>query len=210
MKRTLVLTLGLLTATAVSVEAQLLNFPVYATPSGEPATFLAAGYGRGLNDASGKQDAYGAAVGRTGIGNRVTVLGAAALIDSDPESEWTFAGAVGIDVLPTGGSAQVSVQSGIGYFSPSDNFSLLHFPIGVALKGMIEGPTANVEPWIMPRLSVVRTSNGTSNTETDFGVSGGFGVTLPSGFGIHTALDLLAVDPDNTWLLGVGVHYIIP
>ena len=209
MKRTLVLTLGLLTATAVSVEAQLNNFPVYAQPSGGPATYLGATYGHGMNDASGKADAYGAFVGRTGVGGRASIFAGLGMLDVEPESEWTFGGGVGVDVLPAGGSAQVSIQGGIGYMSPGDA-TVLNFPIGVALKGNIEGPTATVAPWIMPRLHVRRISNGTSVTETDFGVSGGFAVTLPSGFGVHTALDLLAVDPDNLWLLGVGVHYTMP
>jgi hypothetical protein len=51
-------------------------------------------------------------------------------------------------------------------------------------------------------------SNGTSATSTDFGVSGGVALTLPSGLGFHTALDLLAAD-ENAWLIGVGAHYMI-
>ena len=209
MKRSLVLTLGLAMLAAVPVQAQLTNFPVYAAPSGGPATYLGLTYGRGMNDASGKLDAYGAFVGRSGVGGRASIFAGLGMLDIDPESEWTFGGGVGVDVLPAGGSAQVSIQGGVGYFSPG-TATLLTFPIGVALKGNIEGPTATVAPWVMPRLHISRVSNGTSATETDFGVSGGFAVTLPSGFGIHTALDLTAVDPSNVWLLGVGLHYMMP
>ncbi|HUF76379.1 MAG TPA: hypothetical protein VMM35_08875 [Longimicrobiales bacterium] len=210
MKRISVLTIGLAMIAAVPVEAQLFNFPNYAVPTGAPATFIGAGYGTGLNDASGKLDAYGAAVGRTGIGNRATVAASLGMIDSAPDSEWTFGGLVGFDVLPAGGSAQVTLQAGVGHMSPGD-LTFLQFPIGVALKGLMEGPTANVEPWVMPRLHYSRVSaNGSSASSTDFGVSGGFSVTLPSGLGVHTALDLTAVDPDNVWMLGVGLHYMIP
>lgn len=210
MKRVLLMTLGL-AAVAVPAEAQLWFFPDYAVPSayGMPATFVAGTYGRGLNDASGKVDAYGAVVGRSGLGNRFTVLGGAGMVDGGGDSEYTFGGAVGVDVLPAGGSAQVTVQAGIGYMS-IDPVTFTRFPIGVALKTQIEGPTANVTPWIMPRINISRVSSGgTSASETDFGGSAGFAVTLPGGFGVHTALDLLAAD-ENAWTLGVGLHYLLP
>lgn len=211
MKRISVLTFGLALVAAVPAEAQLFNFPVQALPSAgdAPATFLAATYGRGINDDSGKQDAYGASVGRTGIGGRATIAAGVGMIDSDPDSEWTFGGAVGVDLMAPGGSAQVSLQTGVGYFSPVTDLSMLHIPIGVALKGNIEGPTATVVPWIMPRLSVLRTSVGDfSDTSTEFGASGGVAFTMPGGFGAHTAIDLTASDP-SVWLLGVGIHYMI-
>ena len=210
MKRISVLTIGLAMIAAVPVEAQLFNFPVQALPSAgdAPATLLAASYGRGLNEDSGKLDAYGAFIGRTGIGGRATVAVGAGMIDA-AESEWTFGGAVGVDVMPAGGSAQVSIQTGVGYFSPATDVSGLHIPIGVALKGNIEGPTATVVPWIMPRLSVLRSSIGDlSDTSTEFGASGGVAFTMPSGFGAHTSLDLTASDP-SVWLLGVGVHFMV-
>jgi hypothetical protein len=210
MKRISVLTIGLAVVAAVPAQAQLANFPVYAQPTGAPATYLGATYGRGMNDASGKVDSYGAFVGRTGIGNRASIFAGLGMLDLDPDSEWTFGGGVAVDVLPAGGAAQVALQAGVGYFSPVEDFSILHFPIGVALKGMIEGPTADVMPWVMPRLSINRSSFGDlSDTSTDFGVSGGVALTLPSGLGFHTAIDLLATDPDNVWLIGVGVHYAI-
>ena len=210
MKRSLVLTIGL-ALVAVPVEAQLAFFPVDALPSAgdTPATFLGATYGRGVNDGSGKLDAYGAFVGRSGIGSRATIAAGVGMIDA-AESEWTYGAAIGVDVLPAGSAAQLSLQSGVGYFSPIDDVSSLHIPVGLALKGMIEGPTANVAPWVMPRLSIFRNSVGDfSDTATEFGVSGGVAVTLPSGLGFHTSIDVLASDPSQA-LLGVGVHYMMP
>jgi hypothetical protein len=212
MKRILALTLGL-ALMAVPAEAQLFNFPVYSLPSASDAgaTFIAATYGRGLNDGSGKQDAYGAFVGRSGIGGRATIGVGGGMIDSSPDSEWTFGGAVGVDLLQTG-SAAVSIQSGVGYISfdlGTSDLTTLHIPIGVAIKGMIEGPTATVVPWIMPRISIFRSSFASvSDTSTEFGASGGVSFTLPGGFGAHTALDLMATDP-SSWLVGVGIHYLI-
>jgi hypothetical protein len=208
MKRTWMFALGLMML-ALPVEAQLFNFPTYSNPSayGMPGTFIAATYGHGMNDASGKLDAYGAAIGRTGLGGRFSIVGAAGLIDA-VESEVTFGGTVGVDLLPATGSTQISAQAGVGYFSPG-GVTFTHFPIGVALKTQIAGPTATVTPWVMPRVDIQRASaSGVSATDTEFGVSAGFGVTLPSGFGVHSALDLLAEDT-SVWVLGVGVHYVM-
>jgi len=212
MKRILALTLGL-ASVAVPVEAQLFNFPVQALPSAgdAPATYLAVAYGRGVNDGSGKQDAYGASIGRTGIGGRATVAARVGMIDSSPDAEWTFGGAVGVDLMQ-GGSATVSVQTGVGYISfdlGTSDLTTLHIPVGVAIKGSIEGPTATVTPWVMPRISIFRSSFASvSDTSTEFGASGGVAFTLPSGFGAHTAIDLIASDP-SSWVLGVGIHYVI-
>ena len=56
MKRVLLASLALLATLASAAQAQLTNFPVYAVPVGgeAPATLVAGGLGRGLNDASGK------------------------------------------------------------------------------------------------------------------------------------------------------------
>jgi hypothetical protein len=68
----------------------------------------------------------------------------------------------------------------------------------------------------MPRVSFNRASaeGFDAETETDFGVSGGVSINLPSGLGFHAALDVLIVEDfagDNTSsvLFGGGVHYVI-
>lgn len=211
--------LGMAIVGVAPADAQLFNYPVYSAPSsvGGPFTFVAASYGGGLNDVSGKNNAIGAAVGRTGIGDRVTVVGAGALIfiDDPADDEVTLSGAVGVDVLPADAGAQVALNAGLGWMSPGD-LTLLHIPVGVSLGTTIEGSSANVNPWIMPRISFNRRSGDLieSNTDTDFGVSGGVAINLPSGIGFHAALDVLIVDDvsgDSTgsWLFGGGVHYII-
>jgi hypothetical protein len=213
MKRSLLLALGLLAAPSL-VSAQLFGIPNYASPSafGTPSTFLAATYGRGLNDASGKLDAYAAAIGRSGLGNRFTVVGGFGMVDA-AESEWTFGGSVSADLLQPASATQVSVQGGVGYMgidALGGTLTTLNFPIGVALKYNIPGPTATVTPWVMPRANIMRMSlGGNSSTETDFGASAGFGLTLPNGFGAHSAIDLLAAD-QNSWTVGVGIHYVMP
>lgn len=213
MKRTFVLTLGLAVLPTL-VSAQLTGIPNYAAPSafGTPSTFIAASYGRGVNDASGKADAYGAVIGRSGLGERFTAFAGVGMVDMG-DMEYSFGGAVSADLMQAASATQVSVQGGIGYLGVDvlgETLSTLTFPIGVALKRNIPGPTATVTPWVMPRLNIARASySGSSNTETDFGASAGFSVTLPSGFGVHSAIDMWAADP-NIWTLGVGAHYVLP
>ena len=214
MKRSIVsavAVLGLLIASSSAVEAQLTNFPVYAVPSanGAPSSFLSASFGRGLNDWSGKQNAFGLAYGRTGIGDRIGVTIGAAMVNYDPDAKYTFGGNVGVDMLGADADVQIGVQGGIGYISLADEVSTLSVPIGVAVKGTEAGDSANFGWWFMPRLQYTRASVlGFTGSDTDFGASAGGSVSLPSGFGIHAAVDLLAAG-ENVWHGGIGVHYII-
>ena len=77
------------------------------------------------------------------------------------------------------------------------------------LSRRIEGESASVTPWVMPRLNIARISGGgSSDTEADFGASAGVGVTMTNGFGLHAALDFLASNR-TVWFVGVGAHYVI-
>lgn len=200
-----------LLATAAPAGAQMWFFPDYALPSsnGTPATWLAATYGRGLNDASGKTDSFGGAIGRTM--EKLSVMGAVGQVTGDGDSELTFGGALGVDVLQRENST-VSVQGGVGYLSLDvigTDVTALRFPIGVAWKGSYQSPEALISPWIMPRLNISRLSGGgQSETETDFGASGGASFTLPNGFGVHTAVDVL-LSNSEMWFFGIGLHYLL-
>ena len=204
-------TLTGLLATAAPAGAQMWFFPDYALPSsmGTPSTWLAATYGRGLNDASGKTDAFGGAIGRTT--EKASFMGAIGQARSDGDGELTIGGAVGFDVMQRENSV-VSVQGGVGWFSTdlfNETLTALRFPIGVAWKGSFQSPEAAIAPWIMPRVNISRLSGGgDSETETDLGASGGVSFTFPNGFGVHTALDVLLSD-SNLWYFGIGAHYVI-
>ena len=63
--------LGLMVATTTDAQAQLTNMPTQAVPSGAPRSIFVAGYGRGLNEMSGKQNAFMVGYARTGIADRV-------------------------------------------------------------------------------------------------------------------------------------------
>ncbi len=210
------LAVGLALFGAAPAMGQMWFFPDYAVPSanGAPSTFLAATYGRGLNESSGKTDGFGAVVGRTGT--RVGVMGGAGVITGEGDRELTVGAQVGVDLLAEGAPTQLSVQGGIGYMDVDffgESLTLLRFPIGLALKARIETTSGgSITPWIMPRLNIARLSGGgESDTEMDFGASGGVTFTAAGGFGVHAALDLLVPgeDVDSVWFLGLGVHYAI-
>ena len=191
------LTVGCLLVAAAPASAQMWFFPDFAVPSvgpNGPATFLAGTYGRGLNTASGEADAIGGVIGRTTEG--ASFLGGGGIVMADGSNEVTLGGAVGVDVA-NGESATVSVQGGIGWMSID------------AFTGSVQSPEALITPWVMPRLNISRFSGGgESQTETDIGASAGVSFTFASGFGVHTALDLLLSD-SNLWYFGGGVHYLL-
>ena len=205
-----VLVVGLGLGLAVPVAGQMWGFPDYALPSanGAPGTFIAGTYGRGLNDASGELDAFGGVIGATRP--RASFLGGIGIVTGEGDNELTVGGGVGVDLMQAE-SVTLSLQGGIGWTSLSllgEDLTFLRFPNGLALKGRAETTGAAITPWVMPRLNIARLSGlGESETETDFGASGGASITFASGFGIHTALDLLAAE-EAAWTLGLGAHWV--
>ena len=208
--RSIVVTLGVgaLAWFAVPAAGQLVGFPDYAVPfAAAPSTWLAASWGTGLNDDSGKANAFGAIIGRSGA--KVSFLGGVGMVSDEGESDLTFGGAAGLQLLAAE-AASVSVQGGIGYYSPSQDVSMLRFPVGVAVQGSIETGEASITPWAMPKLNISRTSvAGESDTSTDFGASGGLSFNFAGGFGVHTALDIVFGDNRKPLLFGLGGHYIL-
>lgn len=199
---------GALAWFAVPATGQMVGFPNYAVPFSEtPSTWLAASWGTGLNDDSGKANAFGGVIGRAG--QKVSFQGGLGLVSDEGESDLTFGGAAGFQLLAAE-AASVSVQGGIGYYAPVEDVSALTFPIGVAVQGSIETGEAGITPWAMPRVNITRTSVlGESDTSTDFGVSGGLSFNFAGGFGVHTALDILFGDDRKPLLFGLGGHYVL-
>lgn len=201
--------LCLVLLTAAPAAAQMWFFPDYSLPSpgDTPATWIAGTYGRGLNDASGKVDAFGVAVGRTM--ERASFMDSFGYANED-EEEYTAGGAISVD-LTTGDGPRLSIQGGMGWVDldvSGETVTFLRFPIGLALKGSIRSESTSVTPWVMPRINITRASGGgESETETDFGASGGVSITSESGLGAHAALDALFGEGDTLWQLGVGLHY---
>jgi opacity protein-like surface antigen len=87
--------------------------------------------------------------------------------------------------------------------------TLYHIPIGVGLGLVIPNPVLAIHPWLAPRVDVVHaTAGGQSDTETNFGLSGGLEFNLLNGFGIQAAYDrVFAKDAPDPATFGLGAHY---
>jgi hypothetical protein len=198
---------------ADAASAQLTGNPVYAINPGVGVT-LNGDFGRGLNNESGKTNYFG---GRVVLG--VPMLSfwvGGGLWDSrivGADKEVTLGGGAAINlikapVLPVA----LSLQMGAGTMSCGTDCSTLDVVVGPALRINVPTPGVGIEPWIMPRVHVMRASvMGYSATETGFGASGGININSPMGLGFHAVLDMLAIgDPSVTPLKGgVGLHYTI-
>ncbi len=207
---------------ATPAMGQLINYPVFALgPSNaDGATTIGAGWGRGLNDNSGKLNAFGVGVSRAmemvsfGVGG--TYVREAAGPDA---SEIALRGSVAYNV-PLDGSVAVGIQGGIEWMSldgTPDNTSLLNFPIGVSIQGSTEAGSLTIPLWVMPRVQFTRASSGgASNTETDFGIAGGVSGVSEGGVGLALSIDWLYTD-DGTGtnnvsqlLFGAAIIYQLP
>jgi hypothetical protein len=224
MKRTLIgfatvaLTLALVVAPA---RAQLNGYPVYAWTSG-PGITLAGDFGRGLNDASGRQNAFGGRIGVTLP--MVSVWAGAATVDLRVDglsNETTFGGGLALKVFdPPLIPLAISLQAGAGYMNQSldplgigTDISVVNVPLGVAFALNVPNPAVEIQPWIAPRIHFLHASAlGGSNSEVGFGTSAGLNVTLPAGFGAHLAADYMSIgDPSvQPLVFGAGFHYRIP
>ncbi len=194
---------------------QLLNHPVMALPVGdaEGATFVGAQFARGLNDNSGKDNSFAAGVGRAM--ERVSFSGLVGYVASDIE-ELTLGANVGVHLLTDSDMpVSVSVQGGFGWASLdvlSESLSILSFPVGVAIRGRGSDSGTSIQPWVMPRVNIVRTGEivgFASNTETDIGASAGVSITTVGGAGFHVAVDWVNVEDAAPFGLAAGVHYVL-
>jgi hypothetical protein len=203
--------------------------PLAAQNPGLPVYNLGVPRGIGLygdlgfpNAAAGKGTAYGV-TGRAGFGD----LGVTATLSADNPK-----GSAGTDVA-VGGTLNyrllggplvplsVTLQAGASYSKPGDNavtpglggavpeHDLYHFPIGIGFALVIPNPVLAIRPWLAPRVDIVHTkAGGVSDTQTNFGLSGGLEFNLLNGFGIQAAYDrVFAKDAADPATFGVGAHY---
>ena len=194
---------------------QITNFPVLALGAGG-ATTIGAGYGRGLNDNSGKLDSFGAGFA---AGSERIAFGAsgAYVLDVAPDqNELTLGGQIGVHLL-SDAPVQLTLQSGLGWMKQdvgTASLTSLHIPIGVAIQSSGD---SNIRPWVMPRVSLVRTSGDAvaeSSTDTKFGASAGLTVASEGGVGVGLALDMQRADggTEDVSVFGLGayVFYVLP
>jgi hypothetical protein len=192
--------------------AQVLGIPVYNS-----------GIARGIglygdvgfpNAAAGKGTALGL-TGRAGFGPHGVPAIVSPFNPDGPAGSVTAVGATG-NFRVFGGPLvplSVTLQGGIGYAKPdgvlpSVEVSVLHVPVGVGFALTIPNPVLAIKPWLAPRVDVTRTkTNGVSNTDTKFALSGGLEFNLLSGLGLHAAYDYRTGGSRHPGVFGIGAHY---
>ena len=181
---------------ATPAMGQLLNYPIVALPAGDAdgATSIGAGWGRGLNEDSGKLNAFGAAVTRAT--ETVSYQLAGAYVNS---SDIALKGTLAYNAL----AENIGIQGGIEWKSP-DAGTQLNFPIGISFSGGSESVTYSV----MPRVQFTRTSGTTTTTDTNFGASAGIGFVTEGGVGLGLSGDW--VSGTSSILVGAAVYYQLP
>jgi len=198
---------------APPAEAQVRGIPVYN--AGVPRGIGGDGDLGFPNDEAGGGRAYGL-TGRVGAG----VIGFSGTLASyDPEgADASVAVGATINYRMFGGPLvplAVTFQGGIGYFAPDTDSpfdfadSELHFPVGVGFALTIPNPALAIRPWLAPRLDVTtrKVEGGDSDTDADFGLSGGIELNTLGGFGVHASYDAIFADGRTPGVFGIGAHY---
>ncbi len=181
---------------ATPAMGQLLNYPITALPAGDAdgATSIGAGWGRGLNEDSGKLNAFG--VGITRAAETVSYQVAGAYVNS---SDIALRGTLAYNAL----AENIGIQGAIEWKSP-DAGTQMNFPIGISFSGGSESVTYSV----MPRVQFTRTSGTTTTTDTNFGASAGIGFVTEGGVGLALSGDW--VSGTSSILVGAAVYYALP
>jgi hypothetical protein len=193
-------------------EAQVRGIPVYN--NGIPGGIAIYGDVGFPDEEAGKGTAY-AVSGRAGFG----AFGATAILSTfDPDGAGENDVSVGATLNYKVFGApltplSVTLQAGIGYSKPDVGLlpgeeDELRFPIGLGFALMIPNPALAIQPWIAPRIDVVRLSGGgISDTETNLGLGGGVELNLLNGFGVQAAYDRVFIDGGDPSTFGLGAHY---
>jgi hypothetical protein len=195
-----------------TVAAQARGIPLYN--NGVPTGIAVYGDVGFSNANAGKGTGFGAS-GRAGFGP----FGATAMLatfnpDGPGDTDLSVGATLNYKIF--GGPLiplSVTLQGGIGYSKPDTGLlpgdeTELRFPVGVGFALTIPNPALAIQPWLAPRVDIIRTSgSGLSNTETNFGLSGGVEFNLLSGFGMHAAYDRVFVDGGDPSVFGFGAHY---
>jgi hypothetical protein len=194
------------------LEGQVFGLPV--RNAGVPTGLtLAADLGFPNGDA-GKGWAVGAS-GSLGLGP-LGVTGSVARWDPKDVDAFSSVGATanlkifGGPLIPLA----VTAQAGLAYGTQDDDVlgdtKLLHVPLGVGFALTIPNPVLAIKPWVAPRIDLVRSNPeiGDSDTDSNFGVSGGVDLSFLSGLGIRAAYDRVwAGDGVSPSILSLGISW---
>ena len=204
-----------LAGAAVPAAAQVPGIPVYN--SGVPRGIGLYGDAGFPNDAAGGGHAY-AVTGKAGFG----LFGATAILSTyNPDGPADSKVSVGatLNYRVFGGPLvplSVTLQGGVGYAKPdeglipgnTESIKQWRFPVGVGFALTIPNPVLAIRPWLAPRVDILRSSvGGDSETDTNFGLSGGIELNLLNGLGLQAAYDAVFADGATPGVFGVGAHY---
>jgi len=201
-----------LTAGGNAASAQVRGIPVYN--NGIPSGIAIYGDVGFPNSDAGKGTAFGVS-GRAGFGPFGATAMLATFNPDGPGDNNVSVGATlnykifGGPLIPL----SVTLQGGIGYSKPDIGLlpgdeDELRFPVGLGFALTIPNPALAIQPWLAPRVDIIRVSGGgLSDTETNFGISGGVELNLLNGLGVHAAYDLVFADGGDPGIFGLGAHY---
>lgn len=186
------LTLGIVTCTALPATAQVLGLPVVNNGA---ATGINIGADVGFTNADGgKGTAFGA---RASVG--IGFVGVSAMISRfAPETgDAIIAPGVAATMRLLGGPLvpfRITMQAGAASWKVYTT-TVTHIPLSVGLSATIPNPAFAIKPWIAPRVDFTRASGTTiegasfSSDDFHFGISGGVDVALLNGVTIRAAYD---------------------
>jgi hypothetical protein len=208
--------------------AQLLASPVYVSPKAPTGLTLAADFG---TTARTKLDNVTQADKPTNLGLRATLglpvvtLGfGVGLYDpkggASKQTQLAANAALKIfspPLVPLG----VALQAGLGYVKLGSGLGAqTQYTVPIALGIAVKPPTPGlaVEAWAAPRVQLgVTSALGNSTLRAGYGISGGVNIGLPTGLGLHAALDwskvaqkttnAVTLPETQTLVVGVGLHY---
>jgi len=205
--------LVIMLAGAVPVaQAQVRGLPVYN--NGVPSGIALYGDVGFPDEEAGKGTAFGVS-GRAGFG----AFGATATLatfnpDSAGDNDVSLGATVNYKIFGAPLSPlAVTLQAGIAYAKPDVGLlpgdeDELRVPVGMGFALTIPNPMLAIQPWIAPRVDIVRLSGGgLSDTETNFGLGGGVELNMLNGFGVHAAYDRVFLDGGDPSVFGVGAHF---
>lgn len=196
------------------VAAQLAANPVYLSPKGPNGLTLAFDFGTTVANGANKPNNVG---GRAILGLPFIKLGVTGGLlnpDDGSDKEFQFGATAAITLfspplVPVG----ITAQAGAAYLSQAGGaIKTFNVPLAIGVGVKPPTPGLSVELWGAPRFQITRIqvtglAGSSSDTKTGVGASGGINLGVPSGLGLHAALDLLNMNSATTVVLGIGLHY---
>lgn len=213
------LALGVAGLSAVpSVAAQVAGLPVRNAGVGTGiGVALDAGF---PNADAGKGFALGA-TGAVGLGPLGVTASLSRYDPKGADAVWSAGGTANLKVF--GGPLiplSVTVQAGAARTSQDADtpFGPLtirswHVPVGIGVALTIPNPVFAIKPWLAPRLDVVRTTLEAAapvetQTDTNFGISGGVDLGFLSGLSVRVMYDrVMAGDGVHPSVLSFGIGF---